>query len=82
MNSGSQAFGVDYVIVFQLPLSKPEDRREQWEQAEREYVSLMDRLRDCGLEATGRPGPEGSSKILVLVRASDERLKQEVQEEQ
>jgi hypothetical protein len=76
------AIEVDYVIVFQLPTSKSEDRREQWDRAEHEYLSLLDTLRDCELEATGRPGTEGSNTILVFVRATDERLKQAVQDEQ
>jgi hypothetical protein len=81
-NAPSPAIEVDYVIVFQLPTSKAEARREQYERAEREYVSLMDTLRASGLQATGRPGAEGSNIILICVRATDERVRQEAQEEQ
>lgn len=65
-------FKADYVVVFDTSLREQEVMPNQ-------YLELIKILKDAGLVVTARPGVKDSDTILVLVRATNTRLLQQIE---
>ncbi|KAK4695877.1 anoctamin-10, partial [Phenoliferia sp. Uapishka_3] len=76
---------VDLIIKFtlnNLSTTTPADSKSQTAvSVEKEYDSLLGVLKDAGLEATGRPGAQGSNEVLIFVRATELRIQSEIHRE-
>jgi len=74
----------DLVLVFSTALAAKDkaNRAQAASVLAAEYSSLMGLLERAGLEATGRSGGHKAGTVLVLVKATEERVRGESRQEQ
>ncbi|BGP13520.1 hypothetical protein JCM10213_005366 [Rhodosporidiobolus nylandii] len=84
--------GAHFVLVFSLSPSyspvrglgeqnEAQVRRLRSEQLKEEYDKLVETLRVADLQVTGRRGAQGTDTVLLFVKASEKRIREEVTRE-
>ncbi|GAA5921241.1 hypothetical protein JCM1841_001649 [Sporobolomyces salmonicolor] len=82
----------DYILVFSLsdqysPVrpygdkSESKLKQQRADQLQDEYAKLVACLRGCDFDVTGRSGAEGTETVLLFVKASEKRVREEVTRE-
>ncbi|GAA5907924.1 hypothetical protein JCM5296_006134 [Sporobolomyces johnsonii] len=82
----------DYILVFSLsdqysPVRRFGDKspsklkQQRADQIQDEYAKLVACLRACDFDVTGRSGAEGTDTVLLFIKASEKRVREEVTRE-
>lgn len=67
----------DYVLVFDTSVNSPREKTPMPNQ----YLEVVNALKQAGLHVTARPGAKGTETVLLLVRATPQRLFAEIEDQ-